>query len=62
MATLYQKMMNYFGEYAQNDRLKKISNFSGSAGCAIILKKKIIYLLMVDIQFKQKLSQENILK
>ena len=30
----------YFGEYAQNDRLKKISNFSGSAGCAIILKKK----------------------
>ena len=30
----------FFGEYAQNDRLKKISNFSGSAGCAIILRKK----------------------
>ncbi len=30
----------FFGEYASNDRLKTISNFSGSAGCAIILKKK----------------------
>ena len=30
----------FFGEYAENDRLKKISNFSGSAGCAIILKKE----------------------
>ena len=30
----------FFGEYAQNDRLKKISGFSGSAGCAIILKSK----------------------
>ena len=30
----------YFGEYSQKDRLKIISNFSGSAGCAIILKNK----------------------
>ena len=30
----------FFSEYANNDRLKKISNFSGSAGIAIILKKK----------------------
>ena len=30
----------YFSEYANNDRLKKISNFSGSAGIAVILKKK----------------------
>ena len=30
----------YFSEYAKNDRLKNISNFSGSAGIAIILKKK----------------------
>ena len=30
----------YFSEYAQIDRLKYISNFSGSAGYAIILKKK----------------------
>ncbi len=30
----------FFSEYSKIDRLKKISNFSGSAGCAIILKKK----------------------
>ena len=29
----------YFSEYAKNDRLKNISNFSGSAGIAVILKK-----------------------
>ena len=51
----------YFSEYAENDRLKNISNFSGSAGIAVILKKKIIYLLMEDIQFKQKKSQPKIL-
>ena len=31
---------DYFGEYAKIDRLKIISEFSGSAGLAIILKKK----------------------
>ena len=30
----------YFSEYALPDRLKTISNFSGSAGFAIILKKE----------------------
>ena len=30
----------YFSEYAHKDRLKYISNFSGSAGYAIFLKKK----------------------
>jgi Xaa-Pro aminopeptidase len=30
----------FFSEYSQKDRLKTISNFSGSAGCAIILRKK----------------------
>ena len=30
----------FFSEYAAEDRLKVISNFSGSAGIAIILKKK----------------------
>ena len=30
----------FFSEYAENDRLKNISNFTGSAGLAIILKKK----------------------
>ena len=44
----------YFTEYSRINRLKIISNFSGSAGVAIILKKKIIYLLTEDIQFKVK--------
>ncbi len=30
----------FFSEYSANDRLKTISNFSGSAGCAVILKNK----------------------
>ena len=30
----------FFSEYAAMDRLKTISNFSGSAGLAFILKKK----------------------
>ena len=30
----------YFSEFASSDRLKNISNFSGSAGYAIVLKKK----------------------
>ena len=48
----------YFSEYAKNDRLKNISNFSGSAGIAVILKKRIIYLLMEDILFKLLNNQE----
>ena len=46
MDTSFQKMMNFFGEYIPdyNDRLKYISNFSGSFGIALILKKRIIYL------------------
>ena len=36
----------YFNEYVSlsNDRLKFISNFSGSAGFAIILKKKKLFI------------------
>jgi len=30
----------FFSEYAENDRLKNMTNFTGSAGLAIILKKK----------------------
>ena len=52
----------FFSEYAVKDRLKIISNFNGSAGLAIILKKKIIYLLMEDIQSKLNNKQENNLK
>ena len=44
----------YFTEYTKNNRLKIISNFSGSAGLAIILKKKIICSQMADILFKAK--------
>ena len=44
----------FFSEYAENDRLKNITNFTGSAGLAIILKKKIIYSLMEDIHYKHK--------
>ena len=33
----------FFSEYAANDRLKTISNFSGSAGYSIILEKKNYY-------------------
>ena len=34
----------FFSEYAENDRLKNISNFPGSAGLAIILKKKKLFI------------------
>ena len=30
----------FFSEYSNKDRLKKISNFTGSAGYAVILKSK----------------------
>ena len=30
----------YFSEYSVNDRLKSISNFSGSAGYALVLKNR----------------------
>ena len=35
----------YFSEYSEINRIKTISNFSGSAGIAIILKKKKIIFL-----------------
>tara|TARA_B100001996_G_scaffold321802_1_gene266410 strand:+ start:403 stop:600 length:198 start_codon:yes stop_codon:yes gene_type:complete len=34
----------FFSEYAAKDRLKIISNFDGSAGLAIILKKKKLFI------------------
>ena len=40
---------SFFTEQVKYDRLKLISGFSGSAGIAVILKKKkIIYLLIID--------------
>ena len=53
---------SFFTEQVKYDRLKLVSGFSGSAGIAVILKKIIIYLLIVDTQFRQKLNQVIILK
>jgi len=48
---------NYFSEYASNDRLKKITKFSGSAGIAVILKK--INYLFVDGRYTLQANQES---
>ena len=34
----------FFSEFSNKDRLKKISNFTGSAGFAVILKKKKLFI------------------
>ena len=47
----------YFSEYAKNDRLKNISNFSGSAGVAVILKKK--NYLFVDGRYTIQAQQQS---
>ena len=54
----------FFSEYIpeNKDRLKLISNFSGSYGFALILKKKnYLFMLMADIQSKLKSKAENYL-
>ena len=63
-AYIIPKNDEFFNEYISenNDKLKFISNFSGSFGLALISKKKIIYLLMDDIPYKQKSKAENYLK
>ena len=35
---------NYFTEYSKTNNLKSITNFSGSAGFAIFLRKKKIFI------------------
>jgi len=47
----------YFSEYAKNDRLKNISNFSGSAGIAVILKNK--NYLFVDGRYTIQAEKES---
>jgi len=47
----------YFSEYAKNDRLKKITNFSGSAGIAVILKKS--NYLFVDGRYTIQAQKES---
>ena len=47
----------FFSEYAQKDRLKTISNFTGSAGYAIILKNK--NYLFVDGRYSIQAEKES---
>ena len=47
----------FFSEYASEDRLKIISNFSGSAGLAIVLKKKSY--LFVDGRYTIQAQQQS---
>ena len=47
----------FFSEYAVDDRLKTISNFSGSAGFAIILKRK--NYLFVDGRYTIQAKQQS---
>ena len=46
----------FFSEYSANDRLKTISNFTGSAGYSIILKKK--NYLFVDGRYTIQAKKE----
>ena len=48
---------DYFSEYAKNDRLRKITSFSGSAGIAVILKKN--NYLFVDGRYTIQAQQES---
>ena len=61
---LIPKNDEFFNEYVseEKDNLNFISNFSGSYGFALILKKKIIYLLMEGILFRQKYKVVEFLK
>ena len=47
----------FFSEYAENDRLKNISSFTGSAGLVIILKKK--NYLFVDGRYTIQAQNES---
>ena len=47
----------FFSEYAAKDRLKTISNFNGSAGLAIVMKKK--NLLFVDGRYTIQAKQQS---
>ena len=47
----------FFSEYSENDRLKNISKFTGSAGLAIILKKN--NYLFVDGRYTIQAKNES---
>ena len=54
----------FHGEYTPeyNDRLKFITNFSGSYGYALVLKNKNFYSLTADILYRQTIKVEFILR
>ena len=47
----------FFSEYSRNDRLKTISNFTGSAGYSVIIKDK--YYLFVDGRYTIQADKES---
>ena len=47
----------YFSEYSNEDRLKEVSNFTGSAGYSVILKDK--YYLFVDGRYTIQADKES---
>ena len=47
----------YFSEYAKNDRLKNITEFSGSAGLAVILKRR--NYLFIDGRYTIQAQQQS---
>ena len=51
---------NFFSEYVKHDRLKIISNFSGSAGFAIIFKNR--NYLFVDGRYTLQARRESLEK
>ena len=57
MDILCLKMTNIFLSMQKNDRLKNISNFSGSAGVAVILKKN--NYLFIDGRYTIQAQQES---
>ena len=52
----------YFSEFSKPDRLKTISNFSGSAGYAVILKKENFLFVDGRYTLQAKLQSENYFK
>ena len=54
---LIPKNDEFFSEYAKNDRLKNFSNFKGSAGLAVILKKQ--NYLFVDGRYTIQAQKES---
>ncbi len=61
-AYVIPKNDDFFSEYSKNDKLKKISNFSGSAGFAIISKKRNYLFVDGRYTIQAKLESGKIFK